>query len=344
MPVIKSDQLESSIRSGKIGTLYLFDGPENWLKDRAVQQIIKKLVPDEAKDFNLERFDGNSCTGAQIVNAAQSLPFLGDRRVVIVQATEELAVADARAVAETLSNLPESTCLVFLNDGKANIRDEIPAQVTSIGSIVTFWTPFPNQMPAWVTSEAKLRGKTISYEAAMMVAEHCTDLQQIANELDKLCLYVGSKTTIDGTDVRAHGFPDEEGDTKQLEEALWTRNLGEALLQGRLLSEVGVRGESIFPICERVFRTLLLAHCYQSEKKMGLEQIYAAFNMRGKTQQANFLKGFKSYKPVELRSAIEKILQADFDLKTGRLPSEMAVSILLMNLCGPSASGLALAR
>lgn len=334
MPALKPDQIESSVRSGKIGSLYLFDGPENWWKDRVLNQILVKLVPPESKDFNLERLDGRSCSGGDIVNAIQGLPFLGDRRVVVVQATEELSAADARLVGENLASMPASTCIIFIHEGKANLREEIPAQVGSHGAIVTFWTPFPNQLPAWVANEAKARGKAISYDAAAMIAEACQDLQQISNELDKLCLFVGQKKTIDGADVRAHGLPDEMGDTRDLEEALWKRNLSEALAQGRLLSEIGVRGEMIFPVCERVFRTLLLAHYYHAVKKMGFDDICSALNVRSKTHQSNLQQGMRAYKLAEIKTSLEKVLQADFDLKTGRLASDVDVSLLLFNLLG----------
>ncbi len=334
MPILKSDQLESSIRSGKIGRLYVFDGPENWLKERALNQILAKLVPGEAKDFNLERLDGRSCSGGQIVTAVQSLPFLGDRRVVIVQAADELATADARVVGEALSETPDSTCAIFIYEGKANLREEIPAQVSSLGSIVTFWTPFPNQLPTWIVNEAKARGKAVSYDAAAMIAESCSDLQQIANELEKICLFIGEKKTIDGADVRAHGLPDEVGDTRDLEEALWARNVKAALTQARLLAEVGVRGEAIFPVCARVFRSLILGHSYVTEKKMQADDVYAALNMRGKTQQGNLAKGLRAYKADEARRSLEKIAQADYDLKTGTQPSDVAVSLLIWNLCG----------
>ena len=108
MPAIKPDQLEQIIRSGKVQSLYLFDGPENWLKERALNQLISKLVPPESKDFNMERLDGNSCSAGDIINAAQGLPFLGDRRLIVVSAAEELAAADSRAVGEILTDLPAS--------------------------------------------------------------------------------------------------------------------------------------------------------------------------------------------------------------------------------------------
>jgi DNA polymerase III delta subunit len=113
--------------------------------------------------------------------------------LVIVRSADEFSAPEARLLGENLSSIPASTCLIFLYDGKANLREEIPAHVSSHGAIVTFWTPFPNQLPMWVRDEAKLRGKTITTDAAMALAESCDDLQGISNELDKLSLFVGKK-------------------------------------------------------------------------------------------------------------------------------------------------------
>lgn len=334
MPSLKPEQLDASIRSGSLGPLYVFDGPENWLKEQAIQHIIDRLLPPEARDFNLERLDGKTCSAAQVVSAAQSLPWMAERRVIVVQAADEIGAPEGRIIAEGLSGLPSSTCLVFIYEGKANLREEIPAHAASAGLIVTFWMPFPNQMPAWVASEARRRGKIISHEAALLLADACSDLQQIVNELNKLALYVGAKKTIDIDDIRRHGLPDEWGDFKDLEEAVWARDVAEGLRQGRLLADSGVRAESIFPIFARVFKTLLLGHFLATEKKMAMEDIYAELGIRGKTYQANLLKGLKAYKSEETRRSLSKVVQADYDLKTGALPGPIAVSLLIWNLCG----------
>ncbi|MBV9079497.1 MAG: DNA polymerase III subunit delta [Elusimicrobia bacterium] len=334
MASLKPDQLDDAIRSGRIGKLYVFDGPENWLKERAAARIIEKLVPPESKDFNLERFDGRQCTGGQIVSAAQSLPFLGERRVVLVTAADELSAADGRLVAESFAGLPESTCLVLLWEGKAGLREEIPAHAGSNGAIVTFWPPFANQLPAWLMNEARTRGKPIAPDAAAALCEACGDLQQMVNEYDKLSLFVGKKPKIEMSDVREHGLPDQAGDYKDLEEALWNRDLRGALQQGELLAESGVRAEQIHPIFERVFRTLLLAQNLRDEKGAGLEEIYAALGIRGKTQQANLATGLRQYRPEDLRRSLDRVAQADYELKTGVLPSGIGVTLLTLATCG----------
>jgi DNA polymerase-3 subunit delta len=332
--VLTPDQLGSQIHSHKLEPLYLFDGPEPWLKNRAIDQIIDAVLPAEARDLNLDRFSGTSADGSQVVNAAQSLPFLAERRLVLVNSTEEFSTKDQKIIAEGISNLPTSTCLIFLYQGKASLREEIPAMVSSLGSLVTFWTPFENQLPSWIIQEVKNRNKTINWDAARALAESCSSLQEISGELDKLFLFVGKKPQITLTDVQQLGLPDSTGDYKELEDAIWNRNLPEALFQAELLADLGKRGESIFPILTRVFRMLLLGHTLKNEKKAGLTEIYTGVGVRGKLRQNLFNMGMRHYSKGDLQSNYGRVVQADFDLKTGGLPSRMAVSLLLLNTLG----------
>jgi DNA polymerase-3 subunit delta len=332
VPTLRPEQLDSIIASGRLEPLYVFDGPENWLKERVVEKIIAKCVPPEARDFNLSRIDGKSASAGDVVNSAQSLPFLSDKRVVIVSSAEEFSAADQRTIGECLGDLPKSTCLVFLYQGKANLREEIPAMAVSHGNIVTFWTPFESQLPAWITAEAKRRGKGIAWDAARQLAEACADLQEISNELDKLVLYVGGKPSIALADVLEQGLPEASGDYRDLEEAIWSRRFPDALEQGHLLSNAGISAEGIFPVFERVFRTLYLGHYYMKVKKWTLADTQNALGMRGKMQQANFTKGLEMYRPREVEQGLGHIAQADYELKTGVLPSRLALGLLTLKL------------
>ncbi len=314
--------------------MYVFDGPENWLKDQALHRLVEKLLPKEAKEFNLDPLDGRSCTAAQVVSAAQSLPWMTERRVVTVSSAEEISTADGKLIVEGLSDLPKSTCIVFIFEGKANLRDEIPAHVLSYGQSVTFWTPFPNQMPNWVMNEVRRYGKTMSFDAAALLADSCGDLQDIVNELNKITLFVGDKKNIDIADIQRHGLPDEAGDFKDLEEAMWTRNTTEALRQGELLSSSGVRPEMMFPVFERIFKNLILGQYFVAVKRESSLDVATKLGIRGKTNQENFQKGLRAYRRDETQTSLRKIVQADYDLKTGALSGPLAVTLLIWNLCG----------
>lgn len=334
MPNQKPDQLSAALKAGNPQRIYLFDGPENWLKERCIGEFEAKYITPETRDLNFVRYSGKNASAADINSTAQSLPFLGEKRIMVVDQTEEFSAAEQKIIAESISDLPKSTCLIFLYQGKAPLREPIPAQVMSKGAVVTFWTPFENQLPGWITGEVKRRGKTMTWDAARTLAESCSGLQDISNELDKLILYIGNNAQISLTDVLNFGLPDSAGDYFELEEAIWHRNLPLALQQGELLDDLGKRGESIFPLFERVFRQIVLGHFYINEKKMRFDEIFTLMRIRSVLQQRKFQSGLKLYNKDDSRSALRKVVQADFDLKTGKLPSSMAVSLLMVNVLG----------
>lgn len=332
MSSLKPDQLDAQIRQGTLGSLYLFDGPENWLKEKALNQILDRYLPPEARDFNFDRFSGSEHTGADVVASALSVPFLAEKRIVLVRSTEEFAAADARVISEHLGSLPSSTCLIFLYQGKSSLKEEIPAQAASYGALVTFWTPFKEQLPEWILKEGRARGKTISRDVALALTDVCENLEQISQEIDKLILFVGKKPAIQLEDLKAFGLPNEAGDFRGLETALLNRDLKDALRQAHLLSEEGARPEMMMPVIERSFRSLVLGHFYQREKGWPLKDIYTALGQRGITQQNHFSRGLKSYRPEEAQAAFSKMAAADYDVKTGALPGEISLSLLILGL------------
>jgi DNA polymerase III delta subunit len=128
---------------------------------------------------------------------------------------------------------------------------------------------------------------------------------------------------------------------RDLEVALWNRDLSSALHYGKVLSDSGIRPEMIIPVFERIFKTLLMAHLYVKKGARVGDDLYALLGMRGKTQKENFSKGFRSYSPKEIAGSFQKIVQTDFDVKTGALGGPESLSLLICNICGVKESRLA---
>jgi len=91
-----------------------------------------------------------------------------------------LKVVGTGILSDALQTLRSTPADVALLDGR---QLEIPAVVESHGQVVTFWTPFPNQLPAWIANEVRQRGKTIAMEAASALAEEQTELGASCGQL-----------------------------------------------------------------------------------------------------------------------------------------------------------------
>ncbi len=72
-----------SLEKGKLAAFYLFFGPDEFMMERVVSRIREEYIPESARDFNLEICYGGETDASEIVNKAQTLSFLAEKRLFI---------------------------------------------------------------------------------------------------------------------------------------------------------------------------------------------------------------------------------------------------------------------
>ena len=92
--------LQQDIDQDRLRPVYLFYGPEEFLKERAVQEILRKMVTPDLKEFNLDVLYGDETNAATIVDRAASLPMMAERRFILVRNVDRLLVEERRKILE----------------------------------------------------------------------------------------------------------------------------------------------------------------------------------------------------------------------------------------------------
>ena len=82
--MINIDILEGEIKNSNIANGYIFCGLDEELIKISVNSIINKVVERDFLDLNLIKLDGLTTTFDEIENACETLPFFGDKKVVVV--------------------------------------------------------------------------------------------------------------------------------------------------------------------------------------------------------------------------------------------------------------------
>jgi len=99
----------------------VFHGNDEFSMAEAVRRARVAVGPEEVRDSNITSLDGTSFKPFDIVAAASTLPFLADRRLVLVYGL--LASLDARSgrrgaewdgLSNSLSELPGSSDVLFV--------------------------------------------------------------------------------------------------------------------------------------------------------------------------------------------------------------------------------------
>ena len=87
--------LFQAIDQGAYERVYFFHGPEEWVKQGAVQRLREKLLPEGLEQLNETVIEGG--TAQAILEAAETLPVMAERRLVISRDFLPLLAGKARA-------------------------------------------------------------------------------------------------------------------------------------------------------------------------------------------------------------------------------------------------------
>jgi DNA polymerase-3 subunit delta len=127
-----------AVKTGQLGSLYLMEGVEEYIKQTALEQLRKAILPAGLEALNESVLENPSL---QILKAvSETLPFMADRRLVLVRECtllrpsrkgseegEEAPEEDdqTQAFCSYLADIPPTTCLVFYEKGKADARRKL---------------------------------------------------------------------------------------------------------------------------------------------------------------------------------------------------------------------------
>jgi DNA polymerase-3 subunit delta len=345
----------------------LIHGPAELLRAEAVAGIRSAIAEDESMiDLNTTRLEGPSATVAEIRNACDALPFLAERRLVIVEGflrrlsapakraktgesddsaddlesdpLPETGKAETKKLLAYLDEVPASAELVFVEDdtlgGGALQRRILELQRDERAHIVLCARPRRNDLADWVRNRARYRQVRLDASAVADLVDFIGDeLRQIDQELIKLADYAGAQRTITRADVRKLVPATRAANIFELVDAM---GMGDAAVAGRLMQRaLDVDGEQplrLLGMIARQYRLLLQAKELQA-KGQKLPDITRSLSVPEWTTP-KLLTQAQRHTFARLEWAMESIVTADEAIKTGKLSDREAMDVLLAELLG----------
>lgn len=346
--------LDKSLDRGVISPVYLFYGEETYLRDRYLARFLA-LVPEEVQDFNTDIVDSRDTEIEAIINMASTLPFMSERRLVVIkhadyfkarrksqganeeddkheilEEPEEKGTPVDSLILRYLESPPASTCLIFCTDSVDKKR-RIYKMIEKKGQVVEFSTLKGHSLNEWIVQRARQLGKGIEPAAvAGLVTAVGGSLQHLSTELEKLACCSGQEK-ITAADVGQMVGKTVELSIFELVDAVGERNHQKAIKMAREMAFLGEPVIRILFMVARQFRLLMRVKGFQ-------EQGYTGSQLAGKMQVHPFvtqkcIKQAKNFTLTELKSSMEKILAADADIKNGRQEAILALELLIISLC-----------
>ncbi len=342
---------------------YLLHGNDEF----TCREHLKKLRKQGDFGYNSDTYTAGETPLATILATCDTFPFLTEQRLVVIEglpkkrkgeetAPSTLAIAqnesvDApgmpkkskksknssesragfeKALAEYAAHLPDTSVLILLLD------DELPASSPLLkaahehGKVIQCTLPKGAALENWIGKRAHSAGVKITPEAVTLLANFIgNQLRMLANELDKLAMYVGARGVIEADDVRKLSAQVQEARVFDLTDALAQRNRKAAL---DLLHDLLADGEPPLRLLSTItsqVRSLLLVK-ELAEDGLRAQQIASATGMAPFVAE-KALRQIGKFKVTELEGAYRQLLATDAALKRSRMTPEMALDLLVIN-------------
>lgn len=324
--------LKKNWKNGEFARCYLFYGTESYLIRDYETALTKAILPEGTELMNHDVFEEKRATAAAIMDAAETLPFLNDRRLVTVRNSEFFQKSGRKEEGEKLkaflADLPESVCLLFV-EAKVEKTNGLYKAVAKYGQPMEFKPLTEKELGTWVKKLCKTNGKELSESVLglfLQTVDH--DMENIAGEVQKLIAYKGEETEITAQDIKEVCTVSLEAKVFDLVRAVAEKRTEKAVTIYRNLLSLKESPYMVLSLITRQFR-MILETMLLSENGLPNDAIAARLEIRDFAVR-EYLKQSKRFSAAGWKAALKDCLETEMNIKSGRAGEETAVELLLL--------------
>lgn len=342
----------------------LLYGPDEY----SAREELARLRETGGFDLNQDTFTGDDADLAHIRTICDTLPFLSERRLVVLlglpkprrgaaddadddgepggapERAEKSAGkgkkgkttglgprAFVQALADYAPHVPQTTTLVVVVTGKleASAAPLLKA-AEQHGQSRLFNVPKGAQLEQWVARHAQANGASIAADAVKLLIElvGTDNLRALDSEIEKLCIYVGRDGRIGVQQVRQLTTAMSESSIFDLTDALARRDHARALVLLHELLAGGAAPLAIVGLTAAQTRTLIQVKAL-SERGMRAPQIAQTAGLAPFVVDKS-LPLARTFTFAQLEAAHRSLLEVDVALKSSRMTPELALDLLTL--------------
>ncbi len=300
--------------------------------ERAVRRLRDRLAKVADLDFNLDTFDTETGANADdVLGAANTMPFMSERRLVVLRHAEKLPAAELGALADYAKDPAPYTCLVLTAEKLAK-NTRLYKAVAALGGVAEYAAPKRNEYPGEVARMFRDKGHAVSAAAAeALVAAVGRDLRRLDSEADKVVAYVGDGCEVTAKDVEEVVSSAAPVSVFDYLDALGSRDCRGAL---RLLARLVESGESVHgthAMSVRHVRTLIGVKAMM-DRRAPVAQIAPAVGM-APWQVEKAARQARSFTAEELTRALRAAAKAEGEMKTSPVDTRLVLERWVAGVC-----------
>jgi len=333
---------------------FLLHGDNEFEISERVADFKQKIGDDSMRDLNIIVLDGRKTMLSEVQHAADSIPFLADKRLVIVEglltrlasrkakdSADEAAPSGAakdflNGLVAYVPHLPDTTRLVFVEFQPLSAKHPLIklAEQQKGKTNITCPQPAAGELPRWITDRAKKLGGSIEFAAAQRLAILIGgDLRRLDSELNKLVTYVNAQRSITEKDVNLLVSDVSTSSVFDLVDALGKREGKRAIHELHHLLDQGENPMGLLAMIVRQYRLLIQVKEMQGRglppDAMAKELGQHPFAIKKINEQARHYRDI-----AQLEAIFRRLLEIEAEIKTGQTGDVLALDLLVAGVAG----------
>jgi len=325
------------LASGDAGAwlIYVIAGKEQSLVSAECDKLLERLIEPQQRAVALFSADPKQVAVADVMDELRTLPFLAERRVVVVKDADKF-ISENRQLLESYFDNPCPTGVLILTVSSWPAGTRLAKKLQKVGKLISIAQPRPWQLPDRLIKYAfDAHNKELPHDAAELLVELIGDeLGRLYSEVDKLTLFAGEEKTITPQHVEqlighnrifgAFAVIDAclAGDSTQAVDRL--RNM---FAEDRS-AEYTVVGAFAFPF-RRLFNAKVLF-----EKGAGPSEVATKLRIWGNKE--GFFAQLRQMSLQQIGDTLQQLAQIDYAIKTGQSKAQVEIEKLALKLTASS--------
>lgn len=315
---MKAQEALKQIKGGTVKNFIILSGEDDAVKQQAFQAILAALDV-QMPELNLSVFEERPEPKA-VLRSLETLPFMGERRVVVVKNTDILASAASGEWSAPFekANLPAQNVLIVMAQGNADKRKAFVKYVMKNGMFVECNPLKDSELAAYIVQAAKQKGLLISGKNAQTIAALSDgDMGIVQNELSKLACVSRGEITAD--DIEKYSVKSMQYNVYKIHDLMAGGHAREAqaLIERMLAEDPNPIG--FLTLLANNFRQMLVARACRDARFPEAKVISHVMSATGAWEFAarRALAQCKLFTAAQIRRALNLLAKMDFDAKQG---------------------------
>ncbi|MDE6748216.1 MAG: DNA polymerase III subunit delta [Lachnospiraceae bacterium] len=319
-------KLSEEIKSGQLKQMYLLYGEEAYLR-RQYRDKLKAALVNGDDSMNYNYFEGKGIEAGEIIDLAETLPFLADKRVIIIE-NSGFFKHGGEQLAEYLKAPCDTTFFVMV-EAEIDKRSKLFKAITAKGRAIEFKAQDEGILKRWILGTLKKENKKITErDLSLFLEKTGTDMENISKELEKIICYCMDKEVITGADIEEICVRQVNNQIFDMMDAIAGKRQKEAMDLYYDLLTLKEPPMRILFLLARQFNLLLQV---KELKQKG----YPAKTIGENVGLPGFIAGkyvnqAEKFSAQYLRRAVTDCVETEEAVKTGKMNDVLSVELLLI--------------